>query len=56
MNVFTVIAFTWALMASGIAILAFLRLNNLEKKLKELDVVPEDFSSLDPAKSRSSKG
>ena len=45
-----VVAFTMALSALGIAIMGLIyghgRLNNLEKKLKEFDVIPKEFDSI----------
>ena len=44
-----VLAFTMSISAMGIAVMALIyfhvRLNNLEKKLKEFDVIPKDFDS-----------
>ena len=45
MNSLNVIALTFAMTGLGFAVLAYLRLNNLEQKLKEFKVLPEDFSS-----------
>ena len=50
MDSFGVLAFTMAMPALGIAILGFIythgRLNNLEKKLKEFEVIPKEFESV----------
>ena len=44
-----VVAFMMAMAALGIATMGFIyfhgRLNNLEKKLKEFDVIPKEFDS-----------
>ncbi len=49
MDSFGVLAFTMATSALGIAILGFIyahgRLNKLEKKLKDFDVIPKEFES-----------
>ena len=45
MDVFGIMAFTFALPALGFAIRNNERLNNLEKKLKEFDVIPKEFDS-----------
>ncbi len=46
----TVVAFTMSLSALSIAIMGIIyvhgRLNNLEKKLKEFDVIPKEFDSI----------
>lgn len=45
-----IVAFMMAMSALGIAIIGFLyahgRINNLEKKLKEFDVIPTEFDSI----------
>ena len=45
-----VVAFTMALSALAVAIMGLVyvhgRLNNLEKKLKEFDVIPSEFDSI----------
>ncbi len=50
MDSFGVLAFTMATSALGIAILGFIyahgRLNKLEKKLKDFDVIPKKFESI----------
>lgn len=49
MDGFSVLAFTMAMSALGIAILGFIfvhgRLNKLEEKLKDFDVIPKEFES-----------
>ena len=45
MDVFGIISFTFALPALGMAIMNQTRINNLEKKLKEFDVIPQEFTS-----------
>lgn len=46
----SVVAFTMAMSALGIAIVGLIyvhgRLNNLEKKLKDFDVIPKEFDSI----------
>ena len=45
-----VVAFVMALSALGIAVMGFVyfhgRLNNLERKLKDFDVIPKEFDSV----------
>ena len=48
MDVFGIISFTFALSALGMAIMNQTRINNLEKKLKEFDVIPQEFKSETP--------
>ena len=45
MDVFGMISFTFALPALSIGIMNQMRINNLEKKLKEFDVIPQEFKS-----------
>ena len=45
MDVFGIIAFTFALLALAFGIMNRERINNLEKKLKEFDVIPKEFDS-----------
>ena len=45
MDVFAIISLTFALPALGIAVMNQMRINNLEKKLKEFDVIPQEFKS-----------
>ena len=45
MDVFGIMGFTFALPALGMAIMNQTRINNLEKKLKEFDVIPQEFKS-----------
>ena len=49
MESFGIIAFTMSMSALSISIMGIIyvhnRLNNLEKKLKEFDVIPKDFVS-----------
>jgi biopolymer transport protein ExbB/TolQ len=45
MNSLNIVALIFAMSGLGVAVLAYLRLNSLEQKLKDLHVVPEDFSS-----------
>ena len=45
MDVFAIISFTFALVALGIVVMNQTRINNLEKKLKEFDVIPQEFKS-----------
>ena len=49
MDVFAIISFTFALVALGIVVMNQTRINNLEKKLKEFDVIPQEFKSETPA-------
>ena len=50
METFGLMAFTMAMAALSISIMGFLyfhgRLKNLEKKLKEFDVIPKEFDSI----------
>ena len=50
MENFGVLAFAMATSALGIAVLGLIyvhgRLNNLEKKLKDFDVIPKEFDSI----------
>ena len=50
MESLNIVAFTMAMSALGIAIMGLIyvhrRLNNLEKKLKEFDVIPKEFDSM----------
>ena len=45
MEFFGIISFTFALPALGIGVMNQMRINNLEKKLKEFDVIPQEFKS-----------
>ncbi len=45
MDVFGVMAFTFALPALALGIINREHINNLEKKLKEFDVIPKEFDS-----------
>ncbi len=45
METFSIMAFTFALPALAFAIMNHERINKLEKKLKEFDVIPREFSS-----------
>ena len=45
MDVFGIMGFTFALSALAMAIMNQMRINNLEKKLKEFDVIPQEFKS-----------
>ena len=51
MDSFGVLAFTLAMSAFGISMLGLVylhgRLNKLEKKLKDFDVIPKEFESTD---------
>lgn len=38
-------ALTFAIIALGLSAVLYIRLENIEKKLKDFDVIPEDFSS-----------
>ena len=51
-----IVAFTFALPALGIGIMNQFRLNNLENKLKDFDVIPRKFSSEGPPKGPDSQG
>jgi len=55
MDSLSVLAFTFAMMALGIAVFVYMRLDNLEKKLKKFDVIPKEFSSQEPEKESSSQ-
>lgn len=48
MEAFGIMSFTLALPALGIGIMNQIRINNLEKKLKEFDVIPQEFKSETP--------
>ena len=48
MDAFAIMSFTFALPALGIGIMNQMRINNLEKKLKEFDVIPQEFKSETP--------
>lgn len=48
MDAFGIMSFTLALPALGIGIMNQMRINNLEKKLKEFDVIPQEFRSETP--------
>lgn len=48
MDAFAIMSFTLALPALGIGIMNQMRINNLEKKLKEFDVIPQEFKSDTP--------
>lgn len=48
MDAFGIMSFTLALPALGIGIMNQMRINNLEKKLKEFDVIPQEFRSENP--------
>lgn len=50
-----VLAFTFAMMALGVAVFVYLRVDNLEKKLKGFDVIPREFSSREPEKEAPSR-
>jgi len=45
MDTFAIIAFTFGISALGFAVKNHERINALEKKLKEFDVIPREFSS-----------
>lgn len=45
MDTFGIIAFTFGLSALAFSIKNHERINTLEKKLKDFDVIPRDFSS-----------
>jgi len=45
MDGLTVTAFAFALTALSLAVYLFIRIENIEKKLKDFDVIPKDFSS-----------
>ena len=45
MDTFSIIAFTFGLSALAFGIKNHERINTLEKKLKDFDVIPKDFSS-----------
>ena len=45
MDVFGIMAFMFALPALAFGIMNRERINNLEKKLKEFDVIPKEFDS-----------
>ena len=45
MEAIAVTALTFSIPALGIAVFSFIRLDNIEKKLKDFDAIPEDFSS-----------
>lgn len=55
MENFGVLAFTFALPALAFAIMNHQRLNNLENKLKDFDVIPKEFDSENPEKNRPSQ-
>lgn len=48
MDVFGIMAFTFALPALGFAIMNHERINRLENKLKDFDVIPREFDSDQP--------
>ncbi len=53
MEVFGIIGFSFSIIGmSGFvfSIIAIARITNLEKKLKEFDVLPEDYNSIDAPK------
>lgn len=52
MSSLSIVAITFAMMAMGLAAFVYIRLENLEQKLKELALLPKDFSSLQPDRSR----
>lgn len=54
MDVLGIMAFTFALPALAFAIKNHERINNLEKKLKDFDVIPKEFDSEQPEKGPSS--
>jgi hypothetical protein len=45
MDVFGIMAFTFALPALAFAIMNHERINRLENKLKDFDVIPREFDS-----------
>lgn len=45
MDTFSIIAFTFALPALAFSLKNHERINTLEKKLKDFDVIPKEFSS-----------
>ncbi len=45
MDTFAIIAFTFGLAGLGMAVKNHERINVLEKKLKDFDVIPREFSS-----------
>ena len=45
MDTFAILAFTFGLAGLGFAIKNHERINILEKKLKDFDVIPKEFSS-----------
>lgn len=52
MSSLCIVAITFAMMAMGLAAFVYIRLENLEKKLKELPLLAKDFSSLQADRSR----
>lgn len=50
MNSLSVVALTFAMMALGVAVFVYIRLDNLEQKLVALGVVPQEFSLRQPGK------
>ena len=55
MEALATVALTFAIMALGMAAHVYIRLGNIEKKLKDFDVIPREFSSLEPEKTSRSQ-
>lgn len=55
METFGILGFVFGMMGMvgfSLSVIAIARVTNLTKKLKEFDVLPEDFESVSPKKSK----